>query len=294
MATLKSLKLRIASVKSTQKITKAMKMVAAAKLRRAQEAAEAGRPYASRIEAVVASLGARVTPGPQTSKMLTGSGKEDTYLLVVCTSDRGLAGAFNANIVKAARQRALALIAAGKTVKFYLVGKKGGAVIRRLFPGTIIASTEFAGVKQIGFEHAAPIADDIAARYEAGEFDVAYLYYAKFQSALVQEPTEQQILPVPVQAGGGEAAAGVSAAVEYEPDEEGILADLLPRNLSVQLFRALLENAASEQGSRMTAMDNATRNAGDMINRLSIQYNRQRQAAITTELVEIISGAEAL
>ncbi|MBA4759827.1 F0F1 ATP synthase subunit gamma [Sphingosinicella sp.] len=294
MATLKSLKLRIASVKSTQKITKAMKMVAAAKLRRAQEAAEAGRPYASRIEAVVASLGARITPGPQTSKMLTGSGKEETYLLVVCTSDRGLAGAFNANIVKAARQRAQALIAAGKTVKFYLVGKKGAAVIRRLFPGTIIASTEFAGVKQIAFEHAAPIADDIAARYEAGEFDVAYMYYAKFQSALVQEPTEQQILPVPVQAGGGEAAAGVSAAVEYEPDEEGILADLLPRNLSVQLFRALLENAASEQGSRMTAMDNATRNAGDMINRLSIQYNRQRQAAITTELVEIISGAEAL
>jgi F-type H+-transporting ATPase subunit gamma len=294
MATLKSLKLRIASVKSTQKITKAMKMVAAAKLRRAQEAAEAGRPYASRIEAVVASLGARITPGPQTSKMLTGSGKEETYLLVVCTSDRGLAGAFNANIVKAARQRAQALIAAGKTVKFYLVGKKGGAVIRRLFPGTIIASTEFAGVKQIAFEHAAPIADDIAARYEAGEFDVAYMYYARFQSALVQEPTEQQILPVPVQAGGGEVAAGVSAAVEYEPDEEGILADLLPRNLSVQLFRALLENAASEQGSRMTAMDNATRNAGDMINRLSIQYNRQRQAAITTELVEIISGAEAL
>lgn len=294
MATLKSLKLRIASVKSTQKITKAMKMVAAAKLRRAQEAAEAGRPYASRIEAVVASLGARVTPGPQTSKMLTGSGKEETYLLVVCTSDRGLAGAFNANIVKAARLRAQELIAAGKTVKFYLVGKKGGAVIRRLFPGTIIASTEFAGVKQIGFENAAPIADDITARYEAGEFDVAYLYYAKFQSALVQEPTEQQILPVPVTTGGGEVAAGVSAAVEYEPDEEGILADLLPRNLSVQLFRALLENAASEQGSRMTAMDNATRNAGDMINRLSIQYNRQRQAAITTELVEIISGAEAL
>ena len=294
MASLKSLKLRIASVKSTQKITKAMQMVAAAKLRRAQEAAEAGRPYASRIEAVVASLGARVTPGPQTSKMLTGTGKAETYLLVVCTSDRGLAGAFNANIVKAARQRAQALVDAGKTVKFYLVGKKGGAVIRRLFPGTIIASTEFAGVKQIGFEHAAPIADDIAARYEAGEFDVAYLYYAKFQSALVQEPTEQQVLPVPVETGGGEAATGASGAVEYEPDEEAILADLLPRNLSVQLFRALLENAASEQGSRMTAMDNATRNAGDMINRLSIQYNRQRQAAITTELVEIISGAEAL
>ncbi len=294
MASLKSLKLRIASVKSTQKITKAMKMVAAAKLRRAQEAAEAGRPYASRIEAVVASLGARVTAGPQTSKMLTGTGKEQTYLLVVCTSERGLAGAFNANIVKAARLRAQALIAEGKTVKFYLVGKKGGAVIRRFFPGTVIASTEFAGVKQIGFEHASPIAEDITARYEAGEFDVAYLYYAKFQSALVQEPTEQQILPVPVSTGAGDAAAGVSAAVEYEPDEEGILADLLPRNLSVQLFRALLENAASEQGSRMTAMDNATRNAGDMINRLSIQYNRQRQAAITTELVEIISGAEAL
>jgi F-type H+-transporting ATPase subunit gamma len=291
MASLKALKLRIASVKSTQKITKAMKMVAAAKLRRAQEAAEAGRPYASRIEAVVASLGARVTPGPQTSKLLTGTGKADTYLFVLCTSDRGLAGAFNANIVKAARARAQALIAEGKTVKFYLVGKKGGAAIRRLFPGTIVAATEFAGVKQVGFEHAQPIAEDIAARYAAGEFDVALLYYAKFKSALVQEPTEQQIVPVAVAETG---AAAVSGATEYEPDEEAILADLLPRNLAVQVFRALLENAASEQGSRMTAMDNATRNAGDMINRLSIQYNRQRQAAITTELVEIISGAEAL
>jgi F-type H+-transporting ATPase subunit gamma len=292
MASLKALKLRITSVKSTQKITKAMKMVAAAKLRRAQEAAEAGRPYASRIDAVVASLAARVTPGPMTSKLLTGTGKDKVHLLVVCTSDRGLAGAFNANIVKAARAKAQALIADGKTVKFYLVGKKGGAVIRRLFPGTIIASTEFAGIKQIGFEHAQPIAEDIAVRYDAGEFDVAHLFYARFKSALVQEPTEQQIVPVRVDVSGE--AVSAAGATEYEPDEEAILADLLPRNLAVQLFRALLENAASEQGSRMTAMDNATRNAGDMINRLSIQYNRQRQAAITTELVEIISGAEAL
>jgi F-type H+-transporting ATPase subunit gamma len=292
MASLKALKLRIASVKSTQKITKAMKMVAAAKLRRAQEAAEAGRPYASRIDAVVASLAQRVVPGPQTSRLLTGTGSDDVHLLVLCTSDRGLAGAFNANIVKAARARAQALKDQGKTVKFYLVGKKGGAAIRRLFPGTIVAATDFAGVKQVGFEHAAPIAEDIAARYDAGEFDVAHLFYARFKSALVQEPTEQQIVPVKVAVSGE--ATGASGATEYEPDEEAILADLLPRNLAVQVFRALLENAASEQGSRMTAMDNATRNAGDMINRLSIQYNRQRQAAITTELVEIISGAEAL
>ena len=290
MASLKALKLRIASVKSTQKITKAMKMVAAAKLRRAQEAAEAARPYAGRMDAVVASLASRVVQGPETSKLLTGSGRDDVHLLVVCTSDRGLAGAFNANIVKAARVKANALLAEGKTVKFYLVGKKGGASIRRLFPGTIVASTEFAGAKQIGFGNAAPIAEDIALRFEAGEFDVAHLFYAKFKSALVQEPTEQQIVPVKIAAAGDTGGA----SVEYEPDEEAILADLLPRNLAVQLFRALLENAASEQGSRMTAMDNATRNAGDMINRLSIQYNRQRQAAITTELVEIISGAEAL
>ena len=222
--------------------------------------------------------------------MLTGSGKEDTYLLVVCTSDRGLAGAFNANIVKAARQRAQALIAAGKTVKFYLVGKKGGAVIRRLFPGTIIASTEFAGVKQIGFEHAAPIADDIAARYEAGEFDVATLFYNRFESVISQVPTARQIIPAVIEEGAGEA----SSLYDYEPDEGAILNDLLPRSVATQVFAALLENAASEQGARMTAMDNATRNAGDMIDRLTTVYNRSRQAAITKELIEIISGAEAL
>jgi F-type H+-transporting ATPase subunit gamma len=291
MASLKSLKNRIVSVKSTQKITKAMKMVAAAKLKRAQEAAIAGRPYASRIEAVVASLGSRIAIGPESPKLLVGNGREAVHLLVVATSDRGLAGAFNTNIVKAARIKAYELIDAGKTIKFYLIGKKGGAAINRLFPGTIIASKEFADIKNIGFENAQPIAIDLAARFEAGEFDVAHLFSAKFKSALVQEPTEQQIIPVSISAAGETAGAGVA---EYEPDEESILADLLPRNLAVQIFRALLENAASEQGSRMTAMDNATRNAGDMINRLSIQYNRQRQAAITTELVEIISGAEAL
>ncbi len=290
MASLKALKNRIASVKSTQKITKAMKMVAAAKLKRAQEAAEAGRPYAARMEAVMASLGSRVSPGPQSPKLLVGTGKQDTYLLVVCTSDRGLAGAFNANIVKEARKRADKLIEAGKTVKFYLVGRKGRAVIRRLYPDMIIESREFAGIKRVGFETAQPIAEDIVARFDAGEFDVAYLYYATFKSALVQDPTEQQIIPVAIPEASGDAAG----AAEYEPSEEEILADLLPRNIAVQIFSALLENAASEEGSRMTAMDNATRNAGDMINKLSIQYNRTRQAAITTELVEIISGAEAL
>jgi F-type H+-transporting ATPase subunit gamma len=292
MASLKALKGRIASVKSTQKITKAMKMVAAAKLRRAQQAAEAGRPYAERLGAVVQSIASNVTVSDQTPRLLAGTGKDDRHLLVVCTSDRGLAGAFNSNIVRAARRTADALTAQGKTVTFYLVGRKGRAVIGRLFPRQIVHQYDTGAIKQVSFADAQAIASEIVERFEKGEFDVAHLFYAHFRSALVQEPVDQQIIPVVVPA--REAAAGVSAAVEYEPDEEEILADLLPRNVAVQVYRALLENAASEQGSRMTAMDNATRNAGDMINRLTIQYNRTRQAAITTELVEIISGAEAL
>jgi len=292
MASLKALKGRIASVKSTQKITKAMKMVAAAKLRRAQQAAEAGRPYAERLTAVVASIASKITISEQTPKLLAGTGKSDRHLLVVCTSDRGLAGAFNSNIVRAARRTADSLTANGKTVTFYLVGRKGRAVIARLFPKQIVHQYDTGAIKQVSFADAQAIATELVDRFNNGEFDVAHLFYARFQSALVQEPIDQQIIPVPSEP--AEATTGVSAAVEYEPDEGDILADLLPRNVAVQVYRALLENAASEQGSRMTAMDNATRNAGDMINRLTIQYNRTRQAAITTELVEIISGAEAL
>ena len=292
MASLKALKGRIVSVKSTQKITKAMKMVAAAKLRRAQTAAEAGRPYATRLETVMASLASRVTVGPESPKLLAGTGKDDTHLLVVATSDRGLAGAFNSNIVRAARKRADDLIRQGKTVHFYLIGRKGRAVIARLYPKQIVHQYDTGAIKQVAFADAQTIAEDITQRFEGGAFDVATLFYARFQSALVQEPMAQQIIPVPMPE--ADPNAGSDAAVEYEPDEEDILAELLPRNVAVQIFRALLENAASEQGSRMTAMDNATRNAGDMIQRLSIEYNRTRQAAITTELVEIISGAEAL
>jgi F-type H+-transporting ATPase subunit gamma len=294
MANLKALKARIASVKSTQKITKAMKMVAAAKLRRAQMAAEAGRPYAERLNAVMASLAAKITVGPESPKLLSGTGKDQVHLLVVANSERGLAGGFNTNIVRAARRAADQLIAQGKTVRFYLIGKKGRPIIARLYPGTIIHQVDQMHVKNIAFTDALEVSRDLTARFEAGEFDVAHLFYARFRSALVQEPTEQQIIPVPLPAVTGDAAAGISAAVEYEPDEEEILAELLPRNVAIQLFRAMLENAASEQGSRMTAMDNATRNAGDMINRLTIVYNRTRQAAITTELIEIIAGAEAL
>jgi len=297
MASLKALKGRIASVKSTQKITKAMKMVAAAKLRRAQQAAEAGRPYAERLTGVMASLAGRVTIGPQGPRLLAGTGNDQTHLLVVCTSDRGLAGAFNSNIVRAARKRADDLMRAGKTVHFYLVGRKGRAVIGRLFPKQIVHQYDTSAMKFASFADAGAIASDIVERFENGGFDVAQLFYARFQSALVQEPVGAQIIPVPLgqpSTSSTSQGQGAEAAVEYEPEEEEILASLLPRNIAVQVFRAMLENAASEQGSRMTAMDNATRNAGDMIQRLSIQYNRTRQAAITTELVEIISGAEAL
>ena len=294
MASLKALKIRIASVKSTQKITKAMKMVAAAKLRRAQQAAEADRPYSVRLAAVMASLASKVSVGPESPKLLAGTGKDDIHLLVVATSERGLAGAFNANIVKLARKTADELIAQGKQVRFYLIGKKGRAVILRLYPGKIVHQVDQSHIKNVRFSDAHEVSEDLIQRYYAGEFDVAHLFFARFQSALVQEPTELQIIPVPLTADSGAAPQGAAASPEYEPDEEEILADLLPRNVAIQLFRAMLENAASEQGSRMTAMDNATRNAGDMINKLTIQYNRTRQAAITTELVEIISGAEAL
>ena len=293
MASLKALKIRIGSVKSTQKITKAMKMVAAAKLRRAQEAAMAGRPYAERLEAVMASLASRVTVSESSPKLLAGTGKDQVHLLVVATSERGLAGAFNTNIVRAARREAESLTARGKTVKFYLAGKKG-RVLRRFYPDAILHDADLSAIRTPGFDDARAIADDLVRRYEAGEFDVAHLFYGKFVSALVQEPTEQQIIPVSAPEANGAVPTGADAAVEYEPDEEAILADLLPRNLAIQIFRAMQENQASFFGAQMNAMDNATRNAGDMIKRLSIQYNRTRQAAITTELVEIISGAEAL
>ena len=296
MASLKALKIRISSVKSTQKITKAMKMVAAAKLRRAQMAAEAARPYAERMASVVESIVSRVAIGPESPKLLAGTGKDTNQLLVVATSERGLAGAFNSNIVRLAVRKARELEAKGKTVRFYLIGKKGRAVVNRLFPGQIVHQVDQTHIKNVAFDDALEVANDIMRRFEAGEFDVATLFYSRFQSALVQIPTDTQIIPVEIPAAQDKAPenAGPVAAFEYEPDEEEILAALLPRNIAVQLFRAFQENAASEQGSRMTAMDNATRNAGDMINKLTIQYNRSRQAAITTELVEIISGAEAL
>ena len=297
MASLKTLKLRIGSVKSTQKITKALNMVAAAKLRRATQMAQAGRPYSTRMAEVIASLASKITPGPQSPRLLGGTGKDDTHLIVVVTGDRGLAGAFNTNIVRAVRRKAEELEAAGKTVLFYIVGRKGRPVLQRLYPKAIIAQWDTTAMKVPGYADAQAIAKDIVDRYAADGVDVVHLAYALFRSTLVQEPTIDQIIPVSpsVPAANDTAKVGMApAAVEYEPDEEEILADLLPRNIAVQLYRALLENNAGFYGSQMTAMDNATRNAGDMINKLSIQYNRQRQAAITTELVEIISGAEAL
>jgi F-type H+-transporting ATPase subunit gamma len=294
MASLKALKIRIGSVKSTQKITKAMKTVAAAKLKRAQDAAVAGRPYAERLEAVMASLASKVTISASSPRLLAGTGKQDRHLIVLATSERGLAGGFNTNIVRAARRLADELIADGKQVRFYIAGRKGRAAINRYYPGLTLADRDMSNMKTAAFTDAQGIAQDLIARYEAGEFDIAHLFFSRFQSALVQEPTGKQIIPVPLDAISASANSGNIAAVEYEPDEEAILADLLPRNIAIQIYRALLENQAGFYGSQMTAMDNATRNAGDMINRLTIQYNRTRQAAITTELVEIISGAEAL
>ena len=294
MASLKALKVRIGSVKSTQKITKALNMVAASKLRRAQQNATAARPYSERMRDVVESIASRVAVGPETPKLLAGTGKTDTHLIVVVTSERGLAGAFNSNIVRAARRKADALIEDGKTVQFFLVGRKGRPVLQRVYPKAIVGAHDIAGMKNPSYDVAMAIADEIVDRFESGRFDVAHIAYAHFRSPLVQEPTVEQVIPIRPSKESGSTVTAATSMVEYEPDEEEILSALLPRNIAVQLYRALLENQAGFYGSQMTAMDNATRNAGDMINRLTIQYNRTRQAAITTELVEIISGAEAL
>lgn len=291
MATLKELKLRIGSVKSTQKITKAKQMVAAAKLRRAQAAAEAARPYAERLESVVSSLASKVGGSSTAPRLLAGTGRDQVHLLVVMAADRGLAGAFNTNIVKAARLHAEALLAEGKTVKLLLVGRKARSGLVRQYGKLIVDYYDTSVFRSIGFAQADEITSRVFALYEAGEFDVATLFYSKFRSALLQEPTAQQIIPVAIPA---DAVASSGAVVEYEPDEEAILADLLPRNIKIQIFKGLLENVAGEQGASMTAMDNATRNAGDLVKKLTIEYNRTRQAAITKELIEIISGAEAL
>ena len=293
MPSLKDLKNRISSVKATQKITKAMQMVAAAKLRRAQEAAESARPYAERMSVVLANLTRGANTFDSLPRLLLGTGSEQRHLLVVCTADRGLAGAFNANIAKKAREDARRLIAEGKDVKIICVGKKGYEILRRILPQNIDKLIEMRDVKRVGFEHAERIGNEVLARFDADEFDVCTLYYARFRSVIAQEPTAQRLIPaqIPVADGADDA---LSSVYEYEPGEEEILATLLPRNVNVQIFRALLENAASEQGARMSAMDNATRNAGDMITKLTLSYNRQRQAQITKELIEIISGAEAL
>jgi F-type H+-transporting ATPase subunit gamma len=291
MASLKELKGRINSVKSTQKITKAKQMVAAAKLRRAQAAAEAARPYAARLATVMGSIAGKVAGKDNAPKLLSGTGSDQRHLLVVANSDKGLAGAFNSNIVRAALAKANELLAQGKQVEFYLIGRKGRAPIKRAHPTRVGHQFDTTEVREPGFAEAEKIAAELLELYDGGKFDVAHLFFSRFQSALAQIPTEQQIIPVPTPA---VSASDSDSAVEYEPDEEEILAELLPRYLKTQLFGALLENSASEQGASMTAMDNATRNAGDLINKLTIQYNRSRQAAITTELIEIIAGAEAL
>jgi ATP synthase, F1 gamma subunit len=293
MPSLKDLRNRIASVKATQKITKAMQMVAAAKLRRAQTAAEAARPYAERMETVLANLASRMTVTEGAPRLLAGTGRDQTHLLIVCTAERGLCGAFNSSIARLARDKANALMAQGKTVKILCVGKKGYDILRRQFRDQIIELIELRSVRQIGFENADAVGRKVLQMFDAGEFDVATLFYSKFKSVISQVPTAQQIIPAEF-AGEQKEATGLDAVYEYEPGEEEILAALLPRNVSVQIFRALLENGASEQGARMSAMDNATRNAGEMIKKQTLTYNRTRQAMITKELIEIISGAEAL
>jgi len=292
MPSLKDLRNRIASVKATQKITKAMQMVAAAKLRRAQLAAEAARPYAERMEQVLSSLAAGLGAGGSKPLLLGGTGRDNVQLLVVCTAERGLCGGFNSSIVRLAREKALALMAQGKTVKILCVGKKGNDQLKRQFEQQIIEVIELRSVRNIGFVNADEIGRKLIAMYNAGEFDVCTLFYSRFKSVILQIPTALQLIPAQIEATA--ASAAPQAVYDYEPDEEGILATLLPRNISVQVFRALLENAASEQGARMAAMDNATRNAGDMIKKQTLKYNRSRQAMITKELIEIISGAEAL
>ena len=294
MPNLKDLKNRIASVKSTRKITKAMQMVAAAKLRRAQEAAENGRPYAERFNAVLGQLAASVGGSDSAPKLLSGTGKDDVHLLVVMTAERGLCGGFNANIAKLAKQHADKLKAAGKTVKILTVGKKGRDNMRRDYGDLFVAHVDLSDMKTVGYANAQSIAKDILDRFDAGEFDVATIFFSRFQNVVTQIPTAQQIIPASYEAAEDAGEAGASAVYDYEPSEEEILADLLPRGVATQIFTALLENNASFNGAQMSAMDNATRNAGEMIDKLTINYNRQRQAQITTELIEIISGAEAL
>ena len=293
MASLKDLRNRIASVKATQKITKAMQMVAAAKLRRAQDAAEAARPYADRMDQVMANLARGLANPEGASPLLAGTGKDDVHLLVVCTAERGLCGGFNSSIARLARERAMRLKREGKTVKILCVGRKGAEQLRRTNGPDIIGTVDFRAVRQISFAEANEVATRVLTMFEEGEFDVCTLFYSRFQSVISQIPTGARIIPAEVPESDAEVDLG-GAIYEYEPEEDEILAELLPRNIAVQIFRALLENAASEQGARMSAMDNATRNAGEMIDKLTITYNRQRQAQITKELIEIISGAEAL
>ncbi|WP_395449473.1 F0F1 ATP synthase subunit gamma [Aminobacter sp. UC22_36] len=294
MASLKDLRNRIASVKATQKITKAMQMVAAAKLRRAQEAAEAARPYSQRMGAVLANIAQAVGGGGDAPALMTGTGKDDVHLLVVCTAERGLCGGFNSQISRLARDHVRKLQASGKTVKIITVGKKGYDVLRRDFASLIIDRVELRDAKQVGFVHADMIAKKVITLFSQGGFDVCTLFYSEFKSVISQVPTAQQVIPAAAPSVGTDTATSGGAVYEYEPEPGEILGDLIPRNISVQIFRALLENAAGEMGAKMSAMDNATRNAGDMINKLTITYNRQRQAQITKELIEIISGAEAL
>ncbi|WP_372609407.1 F0F1 ATP synthase subunit gamma [Aquicoccus sp.] len=291
MASLKDLKNRISSVKSTRKITKAMQMVAAAKLRRAQEAAEMSRPYTERFNAVIAKLAASVGDAENAPPLLAGTGADNVHLLVVMTAERGLCGGFNANIAKLAKAEASKLAAEGKTVKIITVGKKGRDAMKRDYGDLFIDHVDLSEVKRVGFGDAQAIATNVLERFDAGEFDVAKIFFSRFENVVSQIPTMQQVIPAEV---GDEAAADADSFYDYEPDETEILSELLPRGVATQIFSALLENGASEQGARMSAMDNATRNAGEMIDKLTIEYNRSRQAVITNELIEIISGAEAL
>ena len=292
MPSLKDLRNRIASVKATRKITKAMQMVAAAKLRRAQEAAVAARPYSERMAMVLGNLSSAVAGQAGAPKLLAGTGSDQVHLLVVATAERGLCGGFNSSIARLAREHADKLLAQGKTVKIFTVGKKGADALKRLHGKYVVEATDFRGRKSINFEDADIVAKKIISMFDAGEFDICTLFFSEFRSVIQQVPTALQLIPAKVDTSKSADLGG--AGYEVEPDEEVVLTQLLPRNISVQVFRALLENAASEQGARMSAMDNATRNAGDMINKLTIKYNRQRQAQITKELIEIISGAEAL
>jgi len=295
MPSLKDLRNRIGSVKATRKITKAMQMVAAAKLRRAQEAATAARPYAERMDRVLANLNRRVTSKAGASPLLVGTGKDDTHLLIVMTAERGLCGGFNSNIVRLVRADIQRLVREGKTIKILCVGRKGNDLLRREYSRQIIERVDLKGVRQVSFANAADIAHKVQALFAAGEFDVATVYFAEFKSVISQKPTALQLIPVKLpETAGANGAAAPGAVYEYEPDEAEILSYLLPRNIAAQICRGLLENAASEQGARMSAMDSATRNAGDMIDKLTMRYNRARQANITKELIEIISGAEAL